>query len=131
MKILSKSALLLALAGTLAISAAAPSFARNGRVAAAAGIGFATGALIGAAAANSNAGYYYDPGPGYAYYPAPGYAYETEYAYPSGYAAQAYVPDAYAYAPARAFDGYDGRAYVGSDPDPRVRAHIRQEARDK
>ena len=49
----------LALAGALAVTAATPSFADN-RWGYAAG-GFAAGALVGAAAANANAGYYYGP----------------------------------------------------------------------
>jgi hypothetical protein len=76
------------LVGTIAASAATPSYARD-RALAAAGIGFAAGAVIGAAAVNANNGYYYEPGyaPGYAYEPAPAYGY-------------AYVPAyGYAYAP--------------------------------
>jgi len=71
----------LALAGVLTMAAATPSQARwhhwHGAAA-----GFAAGAVLGAAAANS---YYYGPGPYYAY--APGYyayAYEPAYAYDPG-----------------------------------------------
>ncbi|MEI9805240.1 MAG: hypothetical protein WDN48_13340 [Pseudolabrys sp.] len=56
-----------------------PSQARNGRNAAAA-IGFGAGALVGAAVAGSNNGYYdrgYAYGPGY--YGEPSYAYEPAY----------------------------------------------------
>lgn len=72
-----------ALAGVLAVASTTPSFARHwGRTAAAAGIGFAAGAVLGATVANR--GYYY--GPTYAYdpyydgngyvYGGPVYAYE-------------------------------------------------------
>lgn len=69
------------LTAALALAAASPSEARNGRNTAAA-IGFGAGALVGAAVASSayNNGYYYGDGyaydPGPAYY-APGYAYEA------------------------------------------------------
>ena len=68
-----------ALTGALALAAATPSEARNGRNAAA--IGFGVGAVAGAVIAGSayNNGYYgYYGDPGYAY--APGYAYDS-YAY--------------------------------------------------
>jgi hypothetical protein len=134
MKTITKSVMLLAVAGTLAISAATPSFARNGRVAAAAGIGFATGALIGAAAANNNAGYYDEPGPGYAYYPAPDYAYEPAYAPAPVYGSSAYAQQGYAYGPARSADPYAvyyRGEYIGSDPDPRIRGSLLEEAKRK
>ena len=69
MKTIIKYAATVALTGALALAAAAPSEARNGRNAAA--IGFGVGAVAGAAIASSayNNGYYADPG--YAY--APGY----------------------------------------------------------
>ena len=63
-----------ALAGAIALAAATPSEARNGRNATA--IGFGVGAIAGAAIASSayNNGYYgYYGEPGYAY--APGYTY--------------------------------------------------------
>ncbi len=99
-----------ALAGALALAAATPSEARKGRNAALIG-GLAAGALIGAAVANANNGYYYGPGyyePGYAYEPAyvPGYAYEP--AYVPGYA---YEP---AYAPTYAPVYRGSRYYRGS-----------------
>lgn len=74
-----------ALAGAMAVTAVAtPSYARGGRIAAGA-VGFAAGAMIGAAAANAGR---YSYGPGYAYDPGyyayePGYAYEPDYAYES------------------------------------------------
>jgi hypothetical protein len=71
------------LTGALALALASPSEARDGRNAAAIG-GFAAGAVVGAAVANSNNGYndrgyygnraYYDE-PAYAYEPAPTYYY--------------------------------------------------------
>ena len=75
-----KTAMAIALAGALAVTAVTPSFARGGRIAAGI-VGFAAGAAIGAAAANANRGYYY--GEPYAYNSgyAPAYAYEPGYAY--------------------------------------------------
>ncbi len=64
--------------GTLALAAATPSQARHGRIAAA-GVGFAAGAVVGAAAANAAAPAYYGPGYG-------------SYAYAPGYDAYAYAP---------------------------------------
>lgn len=74
MKTFLKIAGAVALTGAIALAAASPSQARDGRYGAAA-IGFGAGALVGAAAASSyyNGGYYYGA-PGYAY--DPGYAYE-------------------------------------------------------
>lgn len=84
---------LLGLAGAVTVGAfASQAEARNGRWAAGAA-GFAVGAAVGAAAANSsyyNSGYYgggYAYQPGYAY--APGYAYDS-YAYEPAYPAPAY-----------------------------------------
>ena len=77
MKTIIKFAGAAALAGALALTAISPSQARDGRNAAAA-IGFGAGALVGAAVASGNNGYYYGD-PGYAYGPAyydQGYAYE-------------------------------------------------------
>ena len=73
-----KTSIALALAGAVTVAAATPTLAQSGRHWGAAGAGFAAGAVLGAAAANSRAYY----GPGYAY--APGY-------------------DAYAYAPGEAY----------------------------
>ncbi len=82
MKRIGKYSAAAVLTGALAIASATPSQARHGRIAAA-GIGFAAGALVGAAAANAAYGpsyygpAYYGPGPyyaPYAYEPAPVYA---------------------------------------------------------
>src|SRR6478609_3954516 len=72
-----------ALTGAIALAAASPSEARNGRNAAA--IGFGAGAIAGAAIASSayNGGYYgYYGDPGYTY--APAYRY-SRYGYDSPY----------------------------------------------
>jgi hypothetical protein len=100
MKTIMKYAATVALTGALALAAASPGEARNGRNAAAIGLGVgavvAGAAIAGSAYNNGYYGYYGDPGyaygPGYAY--APGYAYDDGYAYGS-----------YAYAPAPAY-GY-------------------------
>jgi hypothetical protein len=97
MKTWMKPAMVLGIAGALAIGTATASQARvKPWVAGAAG--FAAGAAIGAAAANANA--YYGRG----YYDAaydPTYAYTGDPAYAAGYAAYGYAPgyEAYAYAP--------------------------------
>ena len=100
MKTILKYAAAVALTGTLALAAASPTQARNGRNAAA--IGFGVGAVAGAAIAGSayNNGYYgYYGDPGYAY--GPGYAYDDGYGYGS-----------YAYAPAPAYSyGYPAYGY--------------------
>ena len=85
MKTIFKFAAAAALSGAVALAAATPSEARGGRNAAAAGVGFVAGALLGAATANSGyyggPGYYgsgyYGPGP-YGYGPGP---YAGPYAY--------------------------------------------------
>jgi hypothetical protein len=106
----------LALAGTLAVAAVTPSHA-DSRWGWAAG-GFAAGAVVGAAAANANAGYYggaYAYDPGYAYAPSYGaYAYSPGYATTYGYAPRTYT---YSYRPNRApnFDPVNG-----DDPDSRI-----------
>jgi len=95
MKTVFKYAVTASVAGALALAAASPSEARNGRNAAA--IGFGVAAVAGAAIASSaayNSGYY-------GYYGDPGYAYGPGYAYAPGY-------DSYAYAPAPAY-GYGYR----------------------
>jgi len=105
--------MVLGLAGILAVASMTPSEARNNGWAAA-GIGFAAGALVGAAAANAN-NHYYGYGPAYGY--GPGYAYEPAetYAYQPGpvYAAPAYRYRAPAYAsdPANAYTGDPAYAY--------------------
>jgi hypothetical protein len=86
MNVILKSAAAAALVGALALASATPGEARSGRYWGAAGAGFAAGALVGAAAANSNAygsGYY-----------APGYAYAPAYSSPA-YGAYAYEGTAY------------------------------------
>jgi hypothetical protein len=102
MKTILKYASVAALTGAMALAAATPSQARywhhggGGAIA-----GFAAGALVGAAVANS----YYGPG----YYYAPDYGYAPGYAYAPG----PYY-DAYAYAPAPTY--YSGRTYYRSNP---------------
>jgi hypothetical protein len=98
MKTLMKYTAAVALTGALALAAATPSEARNGRNAAA--IGFGVGAVAGAAIAGSayNGGYYGYYGPDYSY--APGYAYDSY-----GYDSYAYEPG-YAYAPAPYYDNW-------------------------
>ena len=99
MKTIFKYAATAALTGALALAAASPGEARNGRNAAA--IGFGVGAAVAGAAIASSAynngyyGYYGDPGYG------PAYAYGPGYAYAPGYAPGYAYDDAYAYAPAR------------------------------
>jgi hypothetical protein len=92
MKTLMKYTAAMALTGALALAAATPSEARNGRNAAA--IGFGVGAVAGAAIAGSayNGGYY-----GYS---EPGYAYAPDYGYDS------YAYDSYAYEPAPRYRYY-------------------------
>jgi hypothetical protein len=91
------------LAGTLALAAATPGQARDGRNAAAA-IGFGAGALVGAAVVGSqyNNGYY-GPSYGYApgYYAEPGYAYEPAPVYAAPY-------DSYGYAPTHRYRSWSG-----------------------
>ena len=77
MRLLGKTAIVLGMAGAMALGSMTASEARNGRnaaIAAGAG-GFVAGAAIGAAAANANAGYY-----GYGY---DSYAYEPAYVAPA------------------------------------------------
>lgn len=88
LKTVAKGLATLGVAGALAIAVATPSQARwyHRDDAAAAGVGFAAGAVVGAAAANNayyNSGYYgpayYGPGYGaYAYQPAYGYSYQQQ-----------------------------------------------------
>jgi hypothetical protein len=102
MKTSFKYATTIAVAGMLALAAASPSEARNGRNAAAIGLGVGA-AVAGAAIASSaayNNGYY-------GYYGDPGYAYGPGYTYAPGYAY-----DSYAYVPAPAY-GY-GYSYAPS-----------------
>ena len=108
-----KSAMVLGIAGVLAIGSMSPSEARN-RGWVAAGIGLAAAAVVGAAVANANNGYYgsgYGYGPGYGY--APDYGYAPAYVAPGyGYAPGYVEAPAYAYAP-----GYvRAPAYGYTDP---------------
>lgn len=100
MKRFSKYTAAAVLAGAIALVAATPSDARNGRNAAA--IGFGVGAVAGAAIAGSayNGGYY-------GYYDEPAYVYSPGYAYESpGYAYESYGYDGYAYEPAPRYRYY-------------------------
>ena len=101
MNAIAKSAAVLAAAGTLITATATPGEARSGRWVAA-GAGFAAGALIGAAAVNAHAGYYYGPLYGYydsfayapsdyGYEPGPTYTYQYR-TYPGYYGSGAYSP---------------------------------------
>ena len=115
-----KPTMVLGLAGILAVASMTPSEARNNGWAAA-GIGFAAGALIGAAAANANNHYYgsgyrygsygpaYGYGPGYAYEPAETYAYQPGPVYAAP--AYRYRAPAYASDPANAYTGDPAYAY--------------------
>ena len=115
MRLLGNTAMVLGLAGAMAIGSMKASEARGGRNAALAG-GFIAGAAISAAAANANAGYYsgaygYDS---YAY--APGYSSSYDsYAYEPAYAAPVYTPPSY-YGPVTTHQstdpGYDTN-YIG------------------
>lgn len=80
-----KGAMAVALAGALTAGAVSTASARSWKPWAAAGAGFAAGAIVGSALAAPR---YY--GPGYAYSPA--YAYEPAYTYAPGYDAYAYEP---------------------------------------
>jgi hypothetical protein len=109
MKSIFKPAIVLGIAGALALASMTPSQARV-RPWVAAGIGLAAGAAIGAAAANAN-GYY---GNGYAYSYGPQYG---AYAYDPYYAAAPYVAAPY-YAPAPAYMAPD-YGYPSSSSDQR------------
>jgi len=97
-----------AMTGALALAFASPSEARDGRNAAAIG-GFAAGAVVGAAVANSaNGGYYDDRGyayePAYVYEPAPTYYYNDPAA------------PAYAYEPAPRYYPRSSSSNCGGSP---------------
>ncbi|MEA3025980.1 MAG: hypothetical protein QOF91_1265 [Alphaproteobacteria bacterium] len=100
MRLIGKTAIVLGMAGAMALGSMTASQARW-RAGPAAAAGFVAGAAIGAAAANASAGYYYGSGYGY-----DSYAYEPAY---SGY-------DSYGYGPVttygRYYSGYDTN-YVG------------------
>ena len=89
MKTIFKYAATVALTGALAVAAASPGEARNGRNAATIGLG--VGAAVAGAAIASSAynngyyGYYGDPGYAYGAGYAPGYAYDDAYAYAPAY----------------------------------------------
>jgi hypothetical protein len=102
MRLLGKTAIVLGMAGAMALGSMTASEARNGRNAAiAVGAGaFVAGAAIGAAAANANAGYYYGSGYGY-----------DSYAYEPTYVAPAY--DSYAYEPTYVAPAYTAPSYYG------------------
>lgn len=107
----SKGAVALVLAGAMTAGAMTTASARSWRPWAAAGAGFAAGAIVGSALTAPRYGYAY--GPGYAYAPA-----YSSYAYAPGYAEPAY--DSYAYAPGVAYEStvvvpryYYGQGYRG------------------
>ena len=115
MRLLGKSAIVLGLAGAMALGSMTASEARGHRGAFVAGAaGFAAGAAIGAAAASSsyNNGYYYgDPG-----YDAYGSAAYGSYGYTDN-AGAAYTGDpSYAYS-----RGYQGYGYYGQNAPMRER----------
>jgi hypothetical protein len=106
-----KPALVLGMAGAMALGSMTASEARSGRWVAGAAIGLVGAAVAGAAIANANSyryGYYngYAYGPGYTY--APAYGYDT-YAYSPTYVAPAYVAPQY-YGPV-----YSDQPYPYSD----------------
>jgi hypothetical protein len=93
MRLLGKTAIVLGIAGAMALGSMTASEARF-RAGPAAAAGFIAGAAIGAAAANANAGYYYGSGYGY-----------DSYAYEPAYAEPVYTPPSY-YGPVYADPGY-------------------------
>jgi len=95
MRLLGKTAIVLGMAGAMALGSMTASEARW-RAGPAAAAGFVAGAAIGAAAANANAGYYYG---GYGY---DSYAYEPAYVAP----APVYTPPSY-YGPVGGYE-YSG-----------------------
>jgi hypothetical protein len=112
MRLLGKTAIVLGMAGAVALGSMTASEARGGRNAAAiaGGVaGFAAGAAIGSAAA-ANSGYYYGSGYGYdSYAYAPGY---TSYGYYADGPARAYTGD-----PAYS-GGYWGYGYNSNSSGP-------------
>jgi hypothetical protein len=107
MRLLGKTAIVLGMAGAMALGSITASQARW-RAGPGAAAGFVAGAAIGAAAANANAGYYYGSGYGY-----DSYAYEPGY---TGY----YDAPARAYTGDPAYNNY-GYAYPGYNGPMRER----------
>jgi hypothetical protein len=98
MRLLGKTAIIVGMAGAMALGSMTASQARW-RGTGPAVAGFVAGAAIGAAAANANAGYYYGSGYGYNDYAyAPGYTYDGP--------ASAYTGD-----PAYNYGGYGYSGY--------------------
>jgi hypothetical protein len=91
LRMIAKPAMVLGIAGALALGSMTPSEARI-RPWVAAGIGLAAGAALASAVAHARAPYYY--GPGYA-----AYAYDPYYAPAPVYVAPGYVEPYYATAP--------------------------------
>jgi len=90
MRLLKKTAIVLGMAGAMALGSITASQARF-RAGPAAAAGFVAGAAVGAVAANANAGNYYGSG-GYGYDSGSGY---DSYAYEPAYAAPAYTSPNY------------------------------------
>ena len=112
MKPILKTSVALALASVLAASVATPSVARDWRPWAAAGAGFAAGAIVGSSVANS----YYGPHYYGAYAYEPGYAYEPTYSY--GYAYEpGYVETEPSYLVAPTAIYQPRRCWVATDKD--------------
>src|SRR5437764_6976083 len=107
MRLLGKTAIVLGMAGAMALGSMTASEARW-RAGPAAAAGFVAGAAIGAAATNS----YY--GPGYGYYGYDSYAYEPAYSGYDSYAYEpAYVAPAPVYTPPSYYGPVGGYAYSG------------------
>ena len=107
MKLLGKTAIVLGMAGVMAIGSMTASEARW-RAGPAAAVGFVAGAAVGAAAANANSGYYSGSG-GYGYdsYASGGYG-------SGGYGSGGYGYDSYAYEPAASYEpAYTSPSYYG------------------
>jgi hypothetical protein len=110
MKILVRTAIVVGIAGALALGSMTASQARV-RPWIAGAAGFVAGAAIGAAAANAG-GYYYDNGyydGGYGYYDS--YASAPDYGYTYDAPARAYTGDP-------AYAGYRGYGYYGYNGTP-------------
>lgn len=118
MRLFGKTAIVLGMAGAMALGSMTASQARWRAGPAVAG--FVAGAAIGAAAANANANYYYGSGYGYdSYAYAPGY---DSYAYAPGYVAvaPAYTAPSY-YGPVNEYGSYNsnyGYSYDSNNVGP-------------